>query len=64
MIVKNLCCDGTSGLDVLWEIDDLQAFDKHKWFHEDSLIYIKKLKNSSLADKPKRPKVKITIIAQ
>jgi len=47
----------------LWEIDELEAFDKHKRFHEDSLIYIEKLTNGSLADKPKRPKVKFTIIA-
>jgi len=43
----------------LWEIDELEAFDKHKRFHEDSLIYIEKLKNGYLADKPKRPKVNL-----
>ena len=37
----------------------MEALDKHKRFHEDSLIYIEKLKNGSLADKPKRPKVKL-----
>jgi len=60
-----MCSEGTPELgDVLWEIDELKAFDKHKRFHEDSLIYIEKLKNGSLADIPKRPKVKFTIIAQ
>ena len=55
-----MCCEGTPELDdVLWEIDELEAFDKHKRFHEDSLIDIEKLKNGSLADKPKRPKVKL-----
>jgi len=55
-----MCCEGTPELDdVLWEIDELEAFDKHKRFHEDSLIYIEKLKNGYLADKPKRPKVNL-----
>ena len=55
-----MCCEGTPELDdVLWEIDELEAFDKHKRFHEDSLVYIEKLKKGSLADKPKRPKVKL-----
>jgi len=31
----------------------------NKRFHEDTLICIEKLKNGSLADKPKRPKVKL-----
>jgi len=31
------------------EIDELEAFGKHKRFLEDSLIYIEKLKNGSLA---------------
>jgi len=60
-----MCFEGTPELDdVLWEIDELQAFDKHKRFHEDSLICIEKLKNGSLADKRKWPNVKFTIIAQ
>ena len=55
-----MCCEGMPELDdVLWEIDELEAFDKHKRFHEDTRIYIEKLKNGSLADKPKRPKVKL-----
>ena len=40
-------------------IVELEAFGKHKRFLEGSLIYIEKLKNGSLADKPKRPKVKL-----
>jgi len=60
-----MCCDGMPELDeVLWKIDELEAFGKHKRFLEDSLISIEKLKNGSLADKPKRSKVKFTIIAQ
>ena len=62
---KPMCCEGTPELDdVLWKIDELEAFGKHKRFLLDSLIYIEKLKNGSLADKPKRLKVKFTIIAQ
>jgi len=60
-----MCCERTPEPDdVLWEIVELEAFNKHKRFHEDSLIYIENLKNGSLADKPKRLKVKFTIIAQ
>jgi len=60
-----MCCEGTPELDdVLWKIDELEALGKHECFLEDSLIYIKKLRNGSLGDKPKRPKVKFTIIAQ
>jgi len=60
-----MCCEGTPELDdVLWKIDELEAFGKYKRFLEDSLICIEKLKNGSLADKPKRSKVKFTIIAQ
>jgi len=55
-----MCCEGTPELDdVLWEIVELEAFGKHKRLLEDSLIYIEKLKNGSLADKPKRSKVKL-----